>query len=467
MYHKVKSYIEEHHMINHGDVVLAGVSGGGDSMAMLDMLRKYSQEVPFSLCAVHVHHGIRGEEADRDEALVQDTCRSWGIPFLSYHYPVLELSKKWKMGTEEAGRKVRRAAFEEEKKKCTSSDDDIRIALAHNKNDVAETMLHHLARGTGLRGLCSLKPVNGEVIRPLLCLERREIDDYIRECGIPSVLDSTNLEDEYTRNRIRRHLLPVMEREINAKTVEHMAETSRLLSEAEEFLTDEAAQLAADYREPDGSYCLGEGFFQKKQILKSYGVRTILEKLSGRSRDLTQTHIRQVLELYSCRVSKRISLPYGLEAVRTYDGVILRKKIQQKPGTEGRKEQEIPLPATSEEVETPFGRFTIKVFSYSGEKILEKKYTKWFDCDKIKCGLSVRTRKTGDYLIVGRDGGRKKLTRCMIDDKFPKETRDQVPLIADGGEILWIIGGRISERYKITSCTRNVLEITYQGGTRL
>ena len=97
MYHKVKSYIEEHHMINHGDVVLAGVSGGGDSMAMLDMLRKYSQEVPFSLCAVHVHHGIRGEEADRDEALVQDTCRSWGIPFLSYHYPVLELSKKWKM----------------------------------------------------------------------------------------------------------------------------------------------------------------------------------------------------------------------------------------------------------------------------------------------------------------------------------------------------------------------------------
>ena len=98
---------------------------------------------------------------------------------------------------------------------------------------------------------------------------------------------------------------------------------------------------------------------------------------------------------------------------------------------------------------------------------MEKKYTKWFDCDKIKCGLSVRTRKTGDYLIVGRDGGRKKLTRCMIDDKFPKETRDQVPLIADGGEILWIIGGRISERYKITSCTRNVLEITYQGGTRL
>lgn len=464
---KVKDFVKENEMLARNCAVIAGVSGGNDSMTMLHLLRRLREIWHFHLRVVHVNHGIRGAEADRDQRMVETVCTEWNIPCSVYRYDVPELSVKWKLGTEETGRIVRRQAFDVETHKCRKQYAVVRTALAHNKNDLAETMLHHLARGTGLRGLCSLKPVNGEVIRPLLCLERREIDDYIRECGIPSVLDSTNLEDEYTRNRIRRHLLPVMEREINAKTVEHMAETSRLLSEAEEFLTDEAAQLAADYREPDGSYCLGEGFFQKKQILKSYGVRTILEKLSGRSRDLTQTHIRQVLELYSCRVSKRISLPYGLEAVRTYDGVILRKKIQQKPGTEGRKEQEIPLPATSEEVETPFGRFTIKVFSYSGEKILEKKYTKWFDCDKIKCGLSVRTRKTGDYLIVGRDGGRKKLTRCMIDDKFPKETRDQVPLIADGGEILWIIGGRISERYKITSCTRNVLEITYQGGTRL
>ena len=465
---KVKDFVKENEMLARNCAVIAGVSGGNDSMTMLHLLRRLREIWHFHLRVVHVNHGIRGAEADRDQRMVETVCTEWNIPCSVYRYDVPELSVKWKLGTEETGRIVRRQAFDAETHKCRKQYAVVRTALAHNKNDLAETMLHHLARGTGLRGLCSLKPVNGEVIRPLLCLERREIDDYIRECGIPSVLDSTNLEDEYTRNRIRRHLLPVMEREINAKTVEHMAETSRLLSEAEEFLTDEAAQLAADYyREPDGSYCLGEGFFQKKQILKSYGVRTILEKLSGRSRDLTQTHIRQVLELYSCRVSKRISLPYGLEAVRTYDGVILRKKIQQKPGTEGRKEQEIPLPATSEEVETPFGRFTIKVFSYSGEKILEKKYTKWLDCDKRKCGLSVRTRKTGDYLIVGRDGGRKKLTRCMIDDKFPKETRDQVPLIADGGEILWIIGGRISERYKSTSCTRNVLEITYQGGTRL
>lgn len=461
---KVKDFVKENEMLARNCAVIAGVSGGNDSMTMLHLLRRLREIWHFHLRVVHVNHGIRGAEADRDQRMVETVCTESNIPCSVYRYDVPELSVKWKLGTEETGRIVRRQAFDAETHKCRKQYAVVRTALAHNKNDLAETMLHHLARGTGLRGLCSLKPVNGEVIRPLLCLERREIDDYIRECGIPSVLDSTNLEDEYTRNRIRRHLLPVMEREINAKTVEHMAETSRLLSEAEEFLTDEAAQLAADYREPDGSYCLGEGFFQKKQILKSYGVRTILEKLSGRSRDLTQTHIRQVLELYSCRVSKRISLPYGLEAVRTYDGVILRKKIQQKPGTEGRKEQEIPLPATSEEVETPFGRFTIKVFSYSGEKILEKKYTKWFDCDKINCELTVRTRRSGDYMAVSQSGGHKKLTRCMIDDKIPGELRGKLPLVVDGNEVLWIVGGRINERYKITSETGRVLEITYQGG---
>ena len=264
---KVKDFVKENEMLARNCAVIAGVSGGNDSMTMLHLLRRLREIWHFHLQVVHVNHGIRGAEADRDQRMVETVCTESNIPCSVYRYDVPELSVKWKLGTEETGRIVRRQAFDAETHKCRKQYAVVRTALAHNKNDLAETMLHHLARGTGLRGLCSLKPVNGEVIRPLLCLERREIDDYIRECGIPSVLDSTNLEDEYTRNRIRRHLLPVMEREINAKTVEHMAETSRLLSEAEEFLTDEAAQLAADYREPDGSYCLGEGFFQKKQIL--------------------------------------------------------------------------------------------------------------------------------------------------------------------------------------------------------
>ena len=464
---KVGRFIRENRMIPEKCVIIAGVSGGNDSMAMLHLLKSLQEKLNFGLRVVHVNHGIRGDEAKRDQNIVEDICRQWDIPCNVYQYDIPDLAARWKLGEEETGRIARRQAFDTEKKKFITEQCSCRIALAHNKNDLAETMLHHLARGTGLRGLCSLKPVNGEVMRPLLCLERREIDDYVERCRIPSVLDSTNLEDEYTRNRIRRHILPVLEKEVNAKTIEHMAETARIFAQAEEFLTEEAERLIRGCQEPDGSYCLRDAFFEKKQILRSYGIRGALENLSGQRRDISQIHISQVENLYSCQVSKQISLPYEMEAVRGYNGVIIRKKkTENLKNQEYKQEESVPLPAEGE-IKTAFGCFGMRTFSYSGEKILEKKYTKWFDCAKINSRLSVRTRQKGDYLVISKDGGRKKLTRCMIDDRVPKETRDQIPLIADGEEILWIVGGRISERYKITSCTRNILEITYQGGTRI
>ena len=176
MIERVKKYIRENQMLEAGSMVVAGVSGGADSVAMLHILKSIQKEFGFSLEAVHIHHGIRGKEADRDEALVKKICEEWQIPFQSYHYPVPRLSREWKLGEEETGRIVRKQAFAEEKKKLGFSEKReggmgrFRIALAHNRNDLAETMLHHLARGTGLRGLSGIHPCNGEIIRPVLCL---------------------------------------------------------------------------------------------------------------------------------------------------------------------------------------------------------------------------------------------------------------------------------------------------------
>ena len=458
---KVKQYIAETEMIKQGCTVIAGVSGGPDSMVMLDILRRIQKEYNFFLRVVHVNHGIRGKEALRDQKTVQKICREWKIPCCVYSYDVPCLSAEWKMGTEEAGRKVRRAAFEEEKKKCTSSDDDIRIALAHNKNDVAETMLHHLARGSGIRGMAALKPVNGEFIRPVICLERDEIVDYIKETGIPSVMDSSNFEDDYTRNRIRHHILPLMTQEINAKAVSHMAEASELFRQAEEYFKTKAEEMADNCAGKDGTYLLDKEFFTKETILQNYAVREILERLSGHRNDLTAGHIRQVQKLYENQSGRKISLPYGVEALRCYGGVKLQKK------TEEILERTEEAQVLNMEGDTIWENETFRtcIFPYSGEKILEKKYTKWLDCDKINCELSVRTRRSGDYMTVNQSGGRKKLTRCMIDDKIPGEIRQEIPLVAAKDEILWIVGGRISERYKITSQTEKVLEITYQGGS--
>lgn len=209
---------------------------------------------------------------------------------------------------------------------------------------------------------------------------------------------------------------------------------------------------------------LNDDFFQKEEIIQTYVIREILEQTAGHQSDLTSQHIKQIRQLYGLQTGRRISLPYAVEAVRVYEGVEIRKKSQNLHVPDGQQEQEIKLSAAEKEVKWSRGTIQVRNFFYNGEKILEKKYTKWFDCDKIKCELSVRTRRSGDYMIVNHNGGRKKLTRCMIDDKIPGEIREEILLIADGNEIVWIIGGRINERYKITSKTGRVLEITYQGG---
>lgn len=465
---KVCRYADENRMLCGVSHVIAGVSGGRDSMAMLDILGRIAKERGFSVIAVHVNHGIRGEEASRDQKVVEHFCRTQGILYSVYCYDVPALAKEKKMGLEETGRQVRKEAFAREKQKIESDGNaKVCIAIAHNQNDLAETVLHNLARGSGIRGLSSMRPVRGEMIRPLLCLKRTEIDSYVESRCLPSVLDSSNLEDEYTRNRIRKHILPAMEQEVNARTAEHLAEISAILGQAEDYFKKQAQHLAGLYRESKTSYILPEEFFEKEEIIKSYLVREILEGLSKSSKDLTAVHIKAVLSLFKRETGKQLDLPYQIRAKRCYEGVrifLLDSQTEKMDPAENKEEAFLLVPGG--EIHCRYGSFTVKKFPYNGEKILEKKYTKWFDCDKIKSELSVRTRKSGDYLVLNETGEHKKLTRYMIDEKIPAEEREQVALVASGAEILWVVGGRISERYKITSGTREVLEITYQGGHR-
>lgn len=458
MYRLTENYIRKNHMIQPGDTVLAGVSGGGDSMAMLDMLRDFQEKENFSLQVIHVHHQIREGEADRDCRFVEAVCRDWGISCKVYTYPVPALAEKWKMGLEEAGRMVRKDAFRQEIKRLGQPGEKVKIALAHNKNDLAETMIHHLSRGTGIRGLSSMCPVKGNIIRPILCLEKREIVHYLQERGIPSILDSSNLEEEYTRNRIRHHILPLMEKEINPKAVAHMAAAADFFGEADEYFRKEGRRLLDSCESSPEEVFFGDDFSQKEKILQKYAVMEGIEGLSGKRRDITALHVQMVLELFCMETGRRICLPYGLTAVRTYGGVSLKKEREE---TRTAEPKELFVPG---EILWQNGRVCAKIFSYENQKIEEKKYTKWLDYDKIENKLYIRTRQPGDYLVINSTGSRKKLTRVMIDDKIPGEVRDILPLVAAGEEILWIMGGRINERYKITPATKRVLELKYQGG---
>ena len=461
IYAKVRAFAEKNRMFDQCGAVAAGVSGGGDSVTMLDILNRLKEEYGFQITAVHVNHGIRGAEAQRDQEAAEKLCRKMGIPCRVYCFDVPKLAAQWKTGLEEAGRRVRRQAFEEALAGEQVSEGKKKvIALAHNRNDLAETMLHHLCRGTGLRGLSSMKAAEDGIIRPVLCLERKEIDEYLRERKLSYVTDSTNLQDEYTRNRIRHHVIPVLENQINEKAVAHMAETSELIGQAELYFQEKGASLAEECRTEKGEIFLGESFLKYPEIIRKYAVREAVERLAGRRKDISLVHVRAALELFELRTGALVELPYHLEAVNTYEGIIIRKKKNENPVREALGYQ---LPAGGN-LTCTLGNFDTKIFSWSGQKICEKKYTKWLDYDRIKYDISVRTRKTGDYLTVNSQGHRKKLTRCMIDEKVPREQRDSIPLITEGSEVLWIVGGRMNERYKITSETKNVLEIKYQGG---
>ena len=464
MYQRIRDYILDNHMIEEGMTVLAGVSGGADSMTMLALLRQFCKEQAAVLRVVHVNHGIRGEEALEDQKLVEQTCHTWQIPCRVYSYSVPELAKEYKKGEEEMGRLVRGHAFDQEIKGLKEEPEKIRIALAHNQQDQAETVLHNLARGTGIRGLAGILPVSGNRIRPILCLNREEIVNYLKEIRIPYAEDSSNQSDLYTRNRIRHHIIPVLKDQVNGQAVRHIAGMASIAAKTEQYLEGRGKELLRKCRREKDRIYLEQEFSRAPEMEQLYAVLLGMEQLAGKRRDITSGHVESVWKLLSLPVGKRRNLPYGIQARRTYDGICLELRGSREEEKNDR-EMERVLELSGEEL-TGFASegFFMRVFSCENEKIEEKKYTKWLDYDKIDKTLTVRTRRTGDYMIVRGDGTRKKITRVMIDDKIPLEIRDSIPLIACENEILWITGGRLNERYKVTAETKRVLEIQYQGG---
>ena len=195
MYQRVKEYIRRFHMLDGEDRVIAGVSGGADSICLLFMLTELSREMGFTVAAVHVHHGLRGASADRDAAYVEEVCREWGVKCLVSHEDVGRYARQNGLTTEEAGRDVRRAVL----KKVKQEEGGTKIALAHHMDDNAETMLFHMARGTGLGGMIGIRPAAGRYIRPLMTVRKGEIEEYLKAEGISSRVDATNREDIYAR----------------------------------------------------------------------------------------------------------------------------------------------------------------------------------------------------------------------------------------------------------------------------
>lgn len=470
MYEKIKTYIRRYSMIEKEDVVIAGVSGGADSVCLLLLLEKLKKEWNFGLAVVHVNHCLRGKDADADEIFVRNLCEKMDIPILCVREDVKAYAEQYKLSEEEAGREVRRAAY----RQAMDAYNGTKIALAHHMDDNAETMLLNLARGTGMKGMAGIRPVNSNYIRPLLAVRRSEIEEYLRKQHTGYQTDSTNLEDAYTRNRIRNHVIPYLESHVNRKTVEHMQEYAEQMEQAAGYLDRQTDKLwNACVKDSDIGYQIAlKPFREEDKALHPYLIRRVIAAAAGREKDIESVHVRNVAELCDRQSGRRVMLPYGLEAVREYDTIWIRKKKSEMErwgnGKNGVKEcegklSEVLLCRPGKEV---FDRQTeegVHLRVFTCEKIPdafeERLYTKWFDYDIIQNDVVLRGRRSGDYLQIDAQGHTQKLKNYLINAKIPKGQRDQIPLIAAGQEILWIIGYRQNQKYQVTEHTKRILEI--------
>lgn len=433
-------------LVKKGDHIIAGISGGADSVCLLAVLCALRDAWSLTVTAVHVNHSIRGESAGRDAAFVERLCRDWGVSCRVETADVPNLAKQEGLTLEEAGRLARYGAFERIRRECRAD----KIAVAHHMDDNAETILFQLIRGSGLRGMGGIEEKRGDIIRPLLFLTRKQIEAWLSQNKISYVTDETNVSQEYTRNKIRLTLLPYLEAQISERAGEHIVTCGRLCLEADDYLAQEAAKwLDTHGRTEEGGAAMipAQAFGALHPALKKYVIREGIRRAAGSRKDIAHTHIGEILRLFELPVGKRICLPGGVWARKTYDGVRI--------GENGR-DKDAP--------EAKFGacRMILTDFPYKkNEKIPENTYTKWFDYDTIKHTVSFRTRMSGDRISVA-EGRSKKLKDFMIDAKIPREWRDEIPLVADGSQILWVVGYRMGEAHKVTKHTKRILQITVE-----
>ena len=454
---RVLEYIFKNELIQRDDKVVVGVSGGPDSVCLLDILYRLSDKLKIKLVVAHINHMLRGEEADGDEEYVRKFCKERDIEFFAKRIDINKLSKDKKISTETAGRECRYDFFNEVMKNTNSN----KIATAHNANDQVETIFMRIMRGTGLSGLIGI-PVkrDGIYIRPILFLQREEIESYCDENKLEPRIDKSNLERDYSRNKIRLDIVPYMKDNFNSDiiaTINRMADT---LKEDNELIED----VIKDYF---SKYCIVEEgkIIIKNNITDCKGViikRVIIKAVSlvsGSGYNIEAKHVSNIKKLLSLGTNKRIDLPNGLYAENIYGDIHIYKADSIKE----EKVEALNIEKDALKNEYKFGKYSIYFDVINNEKnikFVNNNFIKYFNYDKINGNIIIRVRQDGDKMIPLGMSGRKKIKDILINSKVSINERNNIPIIQFDNEIAWLVGLKVSNEYKVTNETKKMLKIT-------
>ena len=415
---KIAQYIDQEKLFTREDKILVTLSGGADSVALLRLLLAMG----YTCEAAHCNFHLRGDESVRDEMFVRELCLQLEVPLHVQHFQTTEEAEKRHISIEMAARELRYAWFEQLRLQQGANV----IAVAHHKDDSVETLLLNLIRGTGINGLLGIRPKNGNIVRPLLCLDRKEITEYLQEIGQSYVTDSTNLQDEYTRNKIRLNLLPLMQ-EINPSVKESLLRTAEHLNDA-----------ALLYKKG-----IEEGI-QRVRTAKGIHIGTLIHEPAPK------TLLFEIL------------YPLGFNATQVED---ICRALEGQPGkvfTSGHwrvvKDREYLLIETCQQATQP--TLTMEEHILTPDFIIPRdKTVACFDADKLMLPLSLRLWQKGDYFIPFGMKGRRKISDYMTDRKFSLLRKEQQWVLCCGNDIIWLVGERTDNRFRIDENTRKALII--------
>jgi tRNA(Ile)-lysidine synthase len=451
MQDRVKKYIEKEKLIKQGDSVIVGVSGGPDSMALLHLLKQLTAPLNFSIIAAHVNHQLR-KESDKEEDFVRVCCLTWQVPFYCQRFDIREEAQRGKKTLEEAGRDCRYRYFNELLRLTGSS----LIATAHHQGDNAETVLLHLLRGSGIRGLRGIMPRNGSLIRPLLCIGRSDIIKYLNENRIPYCTDESNYDCSFLRNRIRHELIPYIANEYNPNIIERLNQLAQIAREENDVIEKETAvqwdRVVIKQESEQIVFNLSDFFplhaaYQKRLILKALGC------IKGEG-GWSASDVLLIEELLKKEgSSKYVKLKKGVIVRKTYDKLLFNTVHIPKISF---CYEFAALPARINIAETGES-YIFKVLDRG--QFLCQPGDLYLDYDLLKGPFCIRSRRPGDIFHPLGMVGRKKIKDYFIDLKVPAEERDKVPLLISRGAICAVFGYTVSQIVAVNSNTRRIVVI--------
>jgi len=448
-------------LLGGGESLLVGVSGGQDSIALFDVLRQLAPTMRLQLAVAHVHHGLRGGEADQDERLVRRLAEAADVPFRCRRLDVPAVARAAGHSFEEAGRQARYEFFELVRQELGAD----AVALGHTASDRAETLLMNLLRGAGPDGLGGISPKRGCIVRPLILATREETLAHCRKEGLEFRVDRTNLEPHHLRNKVRLELLPLLEREYVRGAAEHITRAAELAHDEAQLLQELAAKTLKETTAESGSGCIRLDINALKVLPEALLRRTLREAIrvtSGDVRDLRYNHVRDLVRLIKQgRTGARVVLPGAVVVERGYGEVTIGWSRAQPPSV---GEVSVTLPVPGQVALVRLGirvRGDVRDVEEEGEAVAGGKWQATLDAGAAGDALVVRNWRPGDRFRPLGLGGEKKLQDFFVDAKVPRAERSRVAIVARrDGRIIWIVGHRLDDRAKVSPATRRVLVLT-------